>query len=342
MAEVDKKYNILVLSNETKVINKLYMIFESSKYNFELTRNPLEAINKIKLENYDLVIINFIFPKELLELIVKKIRVSDSFIYILLLNNSNNQTDALDIIKNYDVQANFNLANDFTELAIIVNLIINSIYEFMRINLQLDNYDSAHKSPYLSTVKILRNIVEYKDTYTIRHSFRVSKYSILIGKYMKLSRSNLKILKLGGMFHDIGKISTPNNILLKNSVLTNNEYLQVKAHPLIGSHILFPAKMYSKVIPIIKFHHERYDGNGYPSKLKGDAIPLFARITSIADTFDAMTSKRNYRDALPLETVISEFKRCRGTQFDPKLTDVFLNIIKNHYDEIEEIQKKYK
>lgn len=342
MAEVDKKYNILVLSNETKVINKLYMIFESSKYNFELTRNPLEAINKIKLENYDLVIINFIFPKELLELIVKKIRVSDSFIYILLLNNSNNQTDALDIIKNYDVQANFNLANDFTELAIIVNLIINSIYEFMRINLQLDNYDSAHKSPYLSTVKILRNIVEYKDTYTIRHSFRVSKYSILIGKYMKLSRSNLKILKLGGMFHDIGKISTPNNILLKNSVLTNNEYLQIKAHPLIGSHILFPAKMYSKVIPIIKFHHERYDGNGYPSKLKGDAIPLFARITSIADTFDAMTSKRNYRDALPLETVISEFKRCRGTQFDPKLTDVFLNIIKNHYDEIEEIQKKYK
>lgn len=342
MAEVDKKYNILVLSNETKVINKLYMIFESSKYNFELTRNPLEAINKIKLENYDLVIINFIFPKELLELIVKKIRVSDSFIYILLLNNSNNQTDALDIIKNYDVQANFNLANDFTELAIIVDLIINSIYEFMRINLQLDNYDSAHKSPYLSTVKILRNIVEYKDTYTIRHSFRVSKYSILIGKYMKLSRSNLKILKLGGMFHDIGKISTPNSILFKNSVLTNNEYLQIKAHPLIGSHILFPAKMYSKVIPIIKFHHERYDGNGYPSKLKGDAIPLFARITSIADTFDAMTSKRNYRDALPLETVISEFKRCKGTQFDPKLTDVFLNIIKNHYDEIEEIQKKYK
>lgn len=342
MAEVDKKYNILVLSNETKVINKLYMIFESSKYNFELTRNPLEAINKIKLENYDLVIINFIFPKELLELIVKKIRVSDSFIYILLLNNSNNQTDALDIIKNYDVQANFNLANDFTELAIIVDLIINSIYEFMRINLQLDNYDSAHKSPYLSTVKILRNIVEYKDTYTIRHSFRVSKYSILIGKYMKLSRSNLKILKLGGMFHDIGKISTPNSILLKNSALTNNEYLQIKAHPLIGSHILFPAKIYSKVIPIIKFHHERYDGNGYPSKLKGDAIPLFARITSIADTFDAMTSKRNYRDALPLETVISEFKRCRGRQFDPKLTDVFLNIIKNHYDEIEEIQKKYK
>lgn len=342
MAEVDKKYNILVLSNETKVINKLYMIFESSKYNFELTRNPLEAINKIKLENYDLVIINFIFPKELLELIVRKIRVIDSFIYILLLNTNYNQKNALDIIKNYDVQATFNLDDDFTKLAILVDLIINSIYEFMRINLQLDNYDSAHKSPYLSTVKILRNIVEYKDTYTIRHSFRVSKYSLLIGKYMKLSRSNLKTLKLGGMFHDIGKISTPNSILLKNSSLTNNEYLQIKAHPLIGSHILFPAKMYSKIIPIIKFHHERYDGNGYPSKLKGEAIPLFARITTIADTFDAMTSKRNYRDALPLETVVNEFERCKGTQFDPKLTDIFLDIIKNHYDEIEEIQKKYK
>lgn len=342
MTQEDKKYNILIVSNEVRIINKLSILFETSKYIFEVVRDPLAAMNEIKSKNYDLIIINYNFSKKLLELFVKKIRTFDAFTYIMLLAESNNIIDALDIVKNYDVQACHNMDEKFDKLVILVELITNSIYEFMRINLQLDNYSENSKSPYLSTVQILRNIVEYKDTYTIGHSFRVSKYSLLIGKSMGLSRTNLKILKVGSIFHDIGKISTPNSILLKNGPLTENEYFQIKSHPLIGSHILFPAIMYSKVIPIIKFHHERFDGNGYPAKLKGEEIPLLVRIVTIADTFDAMTSRRTYREALSLDVVISEFEKNKGTQFDPEITDVFLDILKNDYSKIKRIQEKYK
>lgn len=342
MTQEDKKYNILIVSNEVRIINKLSILFETSKYIFEVVRDPLAAMNEIKSKNYDLIIINYNFSKKLLELFVKKIRTFDAFTYIMLLAESNNIIDALDIVKNYDVQACHNMDEKFDKLVILVELITNSIYEFMRINLQLDNYSENSKSPYLSTVQILRNIVEYKDTYTIGHSFRVSKYSLLIGKSMGLSRTNLKILKVGSIFHDIGKISTPNSILLKNGPLTENEYFQIKSHPLIGSHILFPAIMYSKAIPIIKFHHERFDGNGYPAKLKGEEIPLLVRIVTIADTFDAMTSRRTYREALSLDVVISEFEKNKGTQFDPEITDVFLDILKNDYSKIKRIQEKYK
>lgn len=342
MAQQNGEYNILVVSNETRIINKLSILFEDSKYKFELARDPLSAVNKIESKNYDLVIINFTFSKNLLELFIKKIRTFDAFTYIMLLAESNNLTDALDLITSYDIQAYHNKDEDFKKLVTSVELIANSIYEFMRINLKADNYGDTYKSPYLNTVQILRNIVEYKDTYTIGHSFRVSKYSLLIGKKLGLSSINLKTLKVGSMFHDIGKIGISNKVLLKNSRLTDIEYFQIKSHPLIGSHILFPVPIYSKVIPIVKFHHERFDGNGYPTKLRGLDIPLLVRIVTIADTFDAMTSARTYRDALSLDYVISEFEKNKGTQFDPELTDIFLNILKNDYSKIKRIQEKYK
>ena len=339
MAKENNNYRILMISNEKNLINKLSIVFESSKYTFELVREPLEGLRKVREINYDLVIINFDFSKEILKTLINKIRFFDAFAYIMLVCNYDNMEDTLNVVKNFDIQSYYNKDDDIKQFIILVNLICNSIYEFNRINLDLDNYDNEYKSPYLSTVQILRNIVEYKDMYTIRHSFRVSKYATLIGKYMKLSRNDIKTLKVGSMFHDIGKISTPNNILLKNSSLNSNEYLQIKAHPLVGSHILFPTRIYDKAIPIVKFHHERFDGNGYPAKLEGESIPFLTRIVTVADTFDAMTSKRTYRDSLPLDTVISEFKKNRGTQFDPEITDVFLDILDNHYNEIEKIQK---
>ena len=342
MTYENKKYNILVVSNEIKTINKLSILFESSKYNFELVRDPLSAINKVENKNYDLIIINFTFPQKLLNLLIKKIRTFDAFTYIMLLVDNSNISEALETLKDYDIQAYHNKNEKFNKLVILVELITNSIYEFMRVNMKIDNYSSDYKSPYLTTVQILRNIVEYKDTYTIGHSFRVSKYSLLIGKYMKLSRTNLKNLKIGSMFHDIGKVGIPNHILLKSGALTNNEYLQIKSHPLIGSHILFPTTIYSQIIPIVKFHHERFDGNGYPAKLQGEEIPLLVRIVTIADTFDAMTSGRTYRKSLPLDVVISEFKKNKGTQFDPEITDIFLDILKNDFPKIKKIQEKYK
>ena len=123
--------------------------------------------------------------------------------------------------------------------------------------------------------------------------------------------------------------------------MTNDEYSEIKNHPAIGVHILSNAEIFKDIIPIVKHHHERYDGCGYPSKLAGDNIPYLARIAAVADTFDAMTSRRTYRDALDLQIVIDEIEKNRRIQFDPQIADVFLDILRNHYDEIKKIQEKY-
>lgn len=190
-------------------------------------------------------------------------------------------------------------------------------------------------------IDFFQNQVEEKDHYTKCHSNRVSEYSVLIGQKLGLSKDDLNKLYIGGLFHDIGKISIPDNILKKETKLTDDEYYRIQSHTELGVEILTKNNVFKEIVPIVEYHHEKYDGNGYPFKLKGDQIPLMARITSIADSFDAMTSKRTYNNPLSVEKVIEEFKKCSGSQFDPTLTNVFLDILKNEYYKIEEIQKKY-
>ena len=184
-------------------------------------------------------------------------------------------------------------------------------------------------------------IISVIDAYTKGHSDRVSEYSVLIGKKLGLSDEDINTLKVGGLYHDIGKIGVPISILLKKSKLTDYEYSKIKKHPLIGTRILSNSTKFKKSLSVIKYHHERYDGNGYPEKLKGEAIPLLARIATVADSFDAMTSKRTYRNSLDLDFVKAEIEKCKGSQFDPICADAFLDILKNEYEKIEEIRNKY-
>lgn len=163
----------------------------------------------------------------------------------------------------------------------------------------------------LASIETLRRTVDAKDAYTRGHSDRVSDYSVLIGEKLGLSNEDLEILRIGGLFHDIGKIGIPDNILLKTSKLTVSEYDEIKKHPSIGAYILENSKVFENIIPIVLHHHERYDGKGYPYNLKGENIPFMARIVSVSDTFDAMTSKRSYRDSLSLDIVKNEFRRCK-------------------------------
>lgn len=185
------------------------------------------------------------------------------------------------------------------------------------------------------------NPLKIIDAYSCGHSDRVSKYSVLIGKKLELSDEDINTLKIGGLLHDIGKIGISDSILSKASKLTDDEYSEVKKHPIIGAYILSNSPTFSNIIPVVKHHHERYDGNGYPGKLKGEDIPYLARIAAIADSFDAMTSKRTYRNSLPLDVVKSEIEKCKGSQFDPNYADAFLDILNNEYSKIEEIRNKY-
>ena len=193
------------------------------------------------------------------------------------------------------------------------------------------------ETSYLSAVRALANSIDAKDTYTMGHSERVAKYSIEIGKIMNLSDKDLKNLYIGALLHDIGKIGISEAIINKPDKLTNEEFQQIKTHPSRGAMIIEPAKFLKEKVPLIKYHHERFDGKGYPEGLKGEEIPLLARIICVADSFDAMTSKRAYRDTMPLEFARKEMIRCSETQFDPRIVGAFLEVIADE-DKIKEIR----
>ena len=277
--------------------------------------------------------------------VVEQIRKFNKELYILLLTGHKDLAPPLETIRRLDIQGYCEKSDKFDQLLLLIESGIKSIeqmQEIKKINDELEESNEKLEEAYMSTIQTLRYTVEAKDTYTRGHSDRVSAYSVLIGKYLGLGEKDIHDLELGGLFHDIGKIGVPDAILRKEAKLTDDEYSEIKNHPAIGEHILSSASIFKDIIPIVKHHHEKYDGTGYPGKLKGENIPYLARIAAVADTFDTMTSKRSYRDSLPIYVVIAEFERCKGTQFDPKIADVFLDILHNHFDEIEAIMDRYK
>lgn len=177
------------------------------------------------------------------------------------------------------------------------------------------------------TIFAIANAVEARDKRTGRHSYRVAEYSVMIARELGFTEEQLENIRKIGLLHDIGKIGVPDTILNKNSPLTPKEYEIMKTHVTIGGDILKDFSIIENVEIGAKYHHERYDGSGYIEGLKGEEIPLIARIIGLADAFDAMTADRVYRRALPFETVIAEVKRGSGTQFDPGLVSILLELI---------------
>jgi len=180
---------------------------------------------------------------------------------------------------------------------------------------------------YIDTLSALTSAIDAKDSYTHGHSKRVTELSVDLGKEVALTKSELEDIRLAGMLHDIGKIGIPENILNKPGRLTNDEFEVIKSHPDLGIRILTKVEFLSAVIPMILHHHERYDGRGYPMGLKGENIPLCARIIAIADTFDAMTSDRPYRKAMDISSALAEIAHCKGSQFDPDIAEAFVKMM---------------
>lgn len=276
--------------------------------------------------------------------VVEEIRKFNKELYILLLTGHKDLAPPLETIRRLEIQGYCEKSDRFDQLLLLVESGIKAISQMnliRKINSELKETYHKLEQAYMESIETLRFTVEAKDTYTRGHSDRVSAYSVLIGEKLGLSSEDINTLKVGGLFHDIGKIGVPDSILLKNAKLTDEEYSEIKNHPAIGAHILSNATIFKDVIPVVKHHHERYDGNGYPGKLKGEEIPFLARISAVADAFDAMTSRRTYRDSMDLDFVKTEIERCKGTQFDPACADAFLDILNNEFEKIEEIRVKY-
>ena len=180
------------------------------------------------------------------------------------------------------------------------------------------------KDAIFGSLIIIASATEARDPYTKGHSNRVRLISHDIGICMDLSEKDLNTLDYGAMMHDVGKIGVSDNILHKNKSLTEEEFDQIMSHPVIGANIVKDISFFEPMINCIKYHHERYDGKGYPGEFKGNEIPLFARIIAIADTYDAITTTRPYRKAMSSDDAIDIMVAGRGTQFDPDILDIFI------------------
>ena len=175
----------------------------------------------------------------------------------------------------------------------------------------------------------LANAIEAKDSYTRGHSERLAKLAGACAERMSLSRDEVGAVRLGAILHDVGKIGIPDRILRQSMSLTEDEMAWMRRHPQIGADIIGPVEGLHHVSPLIRHHHEKWDGTGYPNGLKGGAIPLGSRIIAVADAFEAMVADRIYRPSLGLEKALDELRTGRGSHFDPQVVDTFLDMIAN-------------
>ena len=304
-----RKYKIIGVDDEEGILDSLRVLLENSNYEFIGVTNPVEAIEKVRQEHFDLMLLDFMMTPLHGDEVVEEIRKFNKELYILLLTGHKDLAPPLETIKRLDIQGYCEKSDKFDQLILLIESGIKSVKqmdEIKKINEKLEDSKEQLEQAYLDMIQTLRYTVEAKDSYTRGHSDRVSEYSVLIGEKLGLSEEQIKTLRIGGLFHDIGKIGIPDSILLKPAKLTDDEYSQIKNHPSIGAH-----------------------------------IPYMARIAAVADTFDAMTSRRSYRGPIDIEHVKEEIKRCEGTQFDPQIAEAFLDILNNDFDKIKEIQEKY-
>lgn len=212
---------------------------------------------------------------------------------------------------------------------------------FMNLNNMLNQkigitYSIQHsKDLYKEALESIAQSLDARDPFSAKHSKRVSTFSVRFGKYLKLDKKDIDVLGFGALLHDIGKVGIPDSVLKKPGKLTQTEYILMQSHPIVGYNILKSIKeeLMPGLLEIILYHHERYDGKGYPYGLKNDEIPFLAKLVSIADSFEAMTADRPYRKGMNQDDALAEISRCSGTQFEPYLAQIFIKMMSQNDDE---------
>jgi putative two-component system response regulator len=185
---------------------------------------------------------------------------------------------------------------------------------------------TAHLVSAEAVMVALARTVEARDFYTERHLTRVAQRAVAVATALGLTPETVETVRLGGLLHDLGKIAVPDRVLLKRTGLSRREFDLIRIHPAAGAEIVRPLAPFSAPEPVVLHHHERYDGDGYPHGLRGASIPVGARIVAVADSFDAMTTDRPYRDGMPVATALERLREGRATQWDPDAIDAFVEL----------------
>ena len=328
---------ILIVDDELATCDILAQRLSREGYSCILAKNGKEALHHFYKENFSLMISDIKMPEmDGLELLKKVKAVRPQMMVIMMTGYA--EIDAVvealrfgayDFIMkpcNLELVASIvRRASEKKRLEEVVEYFdqyLEELVEERTANLQMA-YGMLQKAQ-LDSVKMLVVAIEAKDPYMRGHSDRVRKWSRKIAEKLEFSEKNLESLEFGALLHDIGMIPIKDEILQKPDRLSPEEYQYIQEHTLIGTKIVEGVSFFKDKISMIRHHHERFDGSGYPDGLVGESIPLEARIISIADAFDAMTSSRPYRRAMSREDALAELEKAKGKQFDPKILEIFL------------------
>ena len=324
-----KRGDILIVDDEDAIRSLLHKKLTSEGYRCREAASAEQALDKLKNSIVELVLLDIRMPgKSGLELL-PEIKASRPDTAVIMATATIDTKVAIQCMK----QGAYDYITKPFELDEVV-ISVGRAFEKRRLELENKDYqqhledkvvEQAEKirASFLSAVTALAHALEAKDKYTSGHSQRVADISVTIAREMGLSPESIVKIKLAGLVHDIGKIGVRESVLNKPSRLTDEEFEHIRKHPEIGEHILAPLSSSEGILKWVRNHHERYNGTGYPDRLKGAQIPLCARILAISDAYEAMTSERPYRKAMSNKTARTEIERGKGTQFDPEVADSF-------------------
>jgi HD-GYP domain-containing protein (c-di-GMP phosphodiesterase class II) len=217
-------------------------------------------------------------------------------------------------------------AAEISELAQTFNNMASDIESYIA---RLKQAAEENRELFLGSIRMLAAAIDEKDPYTRGHSDRVAKYSVMVGQQLGLSAEELDRLRISALLHDVGKIGVDDRVLKKPGALTAEEYQIMKQHPSKGANIMRPVAQLKEMLPGIELHHEHVDGKGYPYGLKGDEIPLMARIISVSDTLDAITTNRPYQSAREIDTALEVIRKAAGSKFDPNVVGALEAVVQS-------------
>lgn len=316
-SKIEPTHRILVVDDDARNLRLLETILTSCQYEVVKANTGAEALDKVYSAEPDLIILDVTMTKmdgfEVCRILKKD---SSTRLIPVILNTVLNRVE--EKVRAYEAGADDYLEKQVNKLELMAR--IRNLLKVRELHNALDSAENI--------IYFMADIVEAKDSYTEGHTDRVSRYASMLGKELGLSGTEIDHLKQGGVLHDIGKIGIPDAILKKPGRLTTAEFEVIRSHPALGYKICGNLKSLRNILPIIRHHHERLDGSGYPDRLKGDQIPLLARIVAICDVYDALTSNRPYRSAMSVEKALQILRdEARRGYWDADFVELFTKLI---------------
>ncbi|MDD3436548.1 MAG: HD domain-containing protein [Candidatus Gastranaerophilales bacterium] len=329
----DNKYKVLLVDDEEDNLALLYRTLRQDFYIIKTT-SPLEALKMLEEEEVQLIISDHKMDEmDGVEFLKQTYEKYPECVRLLVTAYSDSKI-LIDAINYGKIYRYIKKPWDPEELL----LIVKAAAEYFQLKQDNDRLIYDLKELFSGTVNAIIEALDAKDSFTLGRSRRVTFLSLKMAQHLKLPSQEIGKLELAGLLHDIGMIGVPEDILNKSEALTADEFEIIKKHVNYGVKILEDIKQLKDIVEIIKYHHERFDGNGYPHYLSGEDIPLNARIIAIADSYDSMVSNRSYREGLPVEEAIRRIEEASGYQFDPFIVETFKAIIWDAINELREFE----